>query len=108
MISKRWTRFTLENVQRLPNRRGAYELANAAKRVIYQGGSDAISGVRGRLLSHLRNNEYTAARYFRVEHASLLTSGIGLEASHAAKFQKKHGRKPRYTKRSPQRKFFLF
>jgi hypothetical protein len=108
MIQKKWTRFTRENVKKLPNWRGAYELANAFKIVIDQGGSDSpISGIRGRLLSHLATGKYPTARYFRVEFVGFLNSGIGLEASHAKRFHDKYGRKPKYTERSP-RKRYLF
>lgn len=101
-IRKRWSRFTRENVLKLPDNRGAYELANRDKRIIDTGGSDDFSvGVRGRLLSHLNKNKYPTARYFRCEFASFFKSGIKMEASHGKKFVKKHSRKPRYTKRLP-------
>lgn len=104
-IKKKWTKFTLDNVKKMPNKRGAYELANATKRIIDQGGSDSpISGVRGRLISHLGENKYPTAKYFRCEFIDLFGSGITLEASHSKKFQEQHGRKPRYTKRSPRKR----
>ena len=100
-IQKRWTRFTVENVKKLPNERGAYELANNNKRIVDIGGSDSEStGVRGRLLSHLRTNKYPTARYFRAEFAGILRSGIGIEASHSRKYAEQHRRRPQHQRRS--------
>lgn len=104
-IHKKWSRFTEENVKKLPKETGVYELANKDKRNIDIGGSDGkTTKVRGRLLRHLSSNKYPTAKYFRCKFAGLLDSGIDMEAQESAKFQKKHGRKPRYTKRSPKRK----
>lgn len=100
-IRKRWSGFTLENVLRVRDKPGVYELANRSSRVINTGGSD--SSVSDRLLSHLRTNRYPTAVYFRCEYAGFFESGIQMEAIHSERFQKKHRRKPRYTKRSPRR-----
>lgn len=101
-IQKRWSRFILSNVRRVPDEPGAYELANKDKRIIDTGGSDV--SIWDRLMRHLQTNQYPTARYFRYEIAGFFESGIDIEASHSQKFQKKHGRKPRYTKRSPRKK----
>lgn len=107
-IQKRWRKFTLANVKNLSNERGVYELASNNKRIIDIGGSDSpVEGIRGRLLSHLRSNKYPTARYFRVEFAPLLISGISMEALHGRKYVEKHGRKPKDTKALP-RKHILF
>jgi len=99
-IQKRWSRFTLPNVRRVPDEPGAYELANKDGRIIDTGGSDV--SVRDRLIRHLQTNKYPTARYFRYDIAGFFESGIDVEASHSKKFQRKHGRKPRYTERSPR------
>ena len=104
-IRKRWSRFNLENVLELEDEPGVYGLANRGGRIIDTGGSD--SSVRDRLLSHLRNNKYPTAVYFRCQYAGFFDSGIQMEAIHAEKFRRKYGRKPRYTKRSPRRYSFL-
>jgi hypothetical protein len=103
-IPKKWSKFTDENVKKLDKQRGTYELANRSKRTIDVGGSDGNDGVRGRLMSHLRNNKYPTATYFRVQNAGIFDRGIELEASHSHKHQEKHGKKPRYTKRSPRKR----
>jgi len=78
-IQKRWTKFTEANIKKLPNERGAYELASNNKRIIYQGGSDSgISGVRGRLIDHLIHNKYPIAKFFRCEVISFFGSGISV------------------------------
>ncbi len=100
-IRKKWSKFILENVQAVPEEPGAYELANRDKRIIDTGGSNA--SVRVRLLSHLRTNKYPTAIWFRCEFAGWFEKGIDVEAGHSEKFVQKHGRKPRYTKRSPHK-----
>ena len=101
-IRKRWFKFTLENVKKLPIERGAYELASNNKRLIYIGKSDSeLSGVRGRLLSHLRTNKYPTATFFRFVDAPLLVKGSSIEALLGNRYDKKHHRKPKYNKRLP-------
>ena len=105
-IHKKWSKYNPGNVKKLSKERGAYELSNREKRIIDTGGSDSKGGVRSRLLAHLRDNRYPTAKYFRYTPARIFTSGIDLEASHSQKFQKIHGRKPRYTQRSPRKRQF--
>jgi hypothetical protein len=103
-IPKKWSKFTKDNVKKLDGSRGSYELANKDKRIIDIGGSDCGSGgCRNRLHSHLRGNKYPTAKFFRVHKADIFDSGISLEASHSVKYQRKTGKKPRYTKRSPKK-----
>ena len=103
-IPKKWSKFTKDNVSKLDGSRGSYELANREKRIIDIGGSDCGNGgCRNRLQSHLRENRYPTATYFRVHEANLFDSGISLESSHSAKYQQRTGRKPRYTQRSPKK-----
>ena len=64
-VAKRWTKFTRDNVERLPNTAGAYELANSTKRIINIDGSN--TSARARPISHLINNKYPTARYFRCD-----------------------------------------
>jgi len=103
-IPKKWSRFNRVKVREVPEVRGVYELANQQKKPIDQGGSDASAGVRGRLLQRLRDKKPPTAKYFRYQTAVWLNSGIDMEAEHAEKFRKKHGRNPRYTKRSPRKR----
>jgi len=54
-VQKRWRRFTRENIEKLPNTRGVYEIAGKNKNIVYRGGSDSeLSGVKGRLASYFR------------------------------------------------------
>lgn len=104
-IRKRWTRFTRANVEKLPSNRGIYELGDQYGNVIDIGGSDSRTGVRGRLITHLINKKYPNATYFRCLLAIdglFSPSGIRMEAEESQKFQKKHGKKPEHTKRSPK------
>jgi hypothetical protein len=58
-------------------------------------------------MSRLREEKPPTAKYFRAEKADIFTRGIDLEASHSKKYQEEHGRKPRYTQRSPKKKTFF-
>ena len=103
-IWKKWSKFTKENILKLPIERGAYELADKNKNKIDGGGSDSErSGVRGRLLSRLRLNNNPDARYFRVISAPLVRSGIGMEATLNKRHVKRYGEKPKDTKRVPHK-----
>jgi hypothetical protein len=106
-IPKKWSRVSKNKINGIPKgERGAYELANREKRTIYQGGSDSSNvGVRSRLKSHIKR--LPTAKYYRYETAGIFDNGISMEASHSKKFQEKHGRKPRYTQRSPRKKSFF-
>lgn len=99
-IKGRWRKFTRATLERLPEEEGAYELANAKKSIIYTGSSNNL---RRRLITHLISEKLTTARYFRCELVEFLDleTGTDKEARHAEKFAAKHGRKPKYTKRSP-------
>jgi len=101
-IQKRWSRFTFENIRRVPQEEGAYQLANAARAIIYNGSSNNL---RRRLYTHFTQGRLTTARYFRCEVCSIfdLESSVDKEARHAERFFATRGRKPRYTKRSPRR-----
>ena len=103
-IPKKWSRFTRAKIRKIPGVRGVYELANQQKKQVDRGGSDASTGVRGRLLQRLRDKKPPTAKYFRYQAAAWLDSGIDMEAEHADRFRKKHGRDPRYTRRSPRKR----
>ena len=99
----RWHRYISEEVVKLPNRRGRYEIAARNKVIVYRGGSDSDGeGVKGRLLSHLRANRFPTGYFFRCKYANLLQSGIELEAKGDAQHLKKFGKKPKYCQRMPK------
>ncbi|MBN1691054.1 MAG: hypothetical protein JW901_08535 [Dehalococcoidia bacterium] len=97
MIRKKWTKLTTQNLKKVPPAPGAYELASRNKKQIDTGGSNTSLHRR---LPEKRKIRNTAA-YFRYDVASFFRSGFDLEAEYSRRFQKKHGRKPKYTKRSP-------
>lgn len=110
MVATAWRPFKLETVRRLKVRCGRYELASQNKTIIYHGGSDdEHNGVRGRLITHLLNNKFPTAKFFRCEYATFFDdSGREMEGKASERFQKKHGRKSKYTKRSPHINDLLF
>jgi hypothetical protein len=96
----RWRRFTRENLQKLPEKEGAYELANAQKSIIRIGSS---KNLRRRLITHLISGELPTVRYFRCEILGFTDwdSGTDRGALHAKKFMQIHAKKPKYSKRLP-------
>ena len=100
-IRKKWSRLSSGNLRKVPDKPGVYELASRNKRTIDIGGSNR--SVRKRLTSKRKTRG--TANFFRFLTASIFgDSGIGMEARHSKKYSKKHGRKPKYTKRSPKRR----
>jgi predicted GIY-YIG superfamily endonuclease len=99
-IKSRWHKFTRENLEKLPQEEGAYELANAKKSIIRIGSSNNL---RRRLITHLNSGEFPTAQYFRCELVGFfdLDTGKDREAHHAEKFRRAHSRKPKYSKRLP-------
>lgn len=63
-LEKPWIPLTGENTDQLSGHLGVYQLANAAREIVYigQAGADAKFGLRGELQKHLQ-----AAEYFRCE-----------------------------------------
>jgi len=102
-IKSRWRKFTRGNLEKLPEKEGAYELGNAKKSIIYVGSSNNL---RRRLITHLISGKLPTARYFRCDiiHLGDWDTGKTREARHTQKFRETHSRKPKYTSRSPRRK----
>ena len=87
-----WKRYTREVIDKLPNRRGEYEIAARNKKVIANGSSDSeISGVRGRLIDRLIHNQNPTGYFFRCRYADWLTSGLDMEAKTVARHKAKRG-----------------
>jgi hypothetical protein len=99
-IKGRWRRFTRENLEKLPTKEGAYELANAKKSIIRIGSS---KNLRRRLITHLIGGGLPTVRYFRCDIIGFWDwdTGTDREARHAKKFSQAHARKPKYSKRLP-------
>lgn len=106
-IQKRWTRFAAENVDKLPQKEGVYDLANAKKSIIRHGSSNNL---RRRIMTHLNDEKLSTVRYFRCEYLGFfdMDTPKTREARHAERYFAQHGRKPKYTKRSPRKKTSLF
>ena len=103
-VEKRWYKFTRENVQALPvGLRGIYQLANVKKAIIDTGSSDSPRvGIRGRLLTHLRDKKYPTARYFRYLVAGTFDNPRDMETRTILDHARKHGHIPRYVKKFPK------
>lgn len=91
-ISKKWCKFSKENLREVPNFLGVYELADANKELIYIG----EGRLKNRLLEHNRKKLY--AHYYRY---LVLGSKIRCEQKERAMqraYRKKHGELPWYNK----------
>ena len=87
-----WKRYTREVLDKLPNRRGEYEIAARNKVVIANGSSDSeISGVKGRLIERLIHGRNSTGYFFRCRYADWSTSGLDLEARTAARHKARRG-----------------
>jgi hypothetical protein len=99
-----WKRYTREVIDRLPNRRGEYEIAARNKIKIANGSSDSeLTGVKGRLMERLIHGRNPTGYFFRCRYADWSTNGLDLEARTAARHKTKRGGKNlKYNKRSPR------
>jgi len=101
-VAKRWSRFTRDNVNRIPKGIcGIYEIANKNKVIIYRGSSDSQLGVKGRLTNHLLNRRFPSAMYFRYASTGFFETGLDMEARHTRRQILKTGKKPKRMKRVP-------
>lgn len=107
-IKKKWSRYSEENLKKLGDTRGTYEVADKNKKKAMDiGKGESSGGVASRIRA--KKKKYPAIRYFRVEEVSFFESATEKEARHAAAHRKKYGKKPSKTKRSPpERDIFGF
>lgn len=97
-----WKRFTKENIARLQDGEGEYEIAARNKIVISSGGSN--KGVKGRLMERFIHGRNPTGYFFRCRYAEWLgfDSGIQMEAKTASRHKAKRGGKNlKDNKRSP-------
>jgi hypothetical protein len=104
-----WKRYTREVIERLPNRRGTYQIANRNMTTVDSGGSDdETSGVKGRLLDRLIHNKCPSGYFFRCQYADLFDSGIEMEGRTTRRLTTRTGKRPKYNKRTPRTNNFPF
>lgn len=78
-------------VENVPEKRGVYELKCFGE-LVYIGYS---SNLQQRLLSHCRSKN---PNYYRFKRARFFRSAKALEDKHLSKFEREHGRLPRWNK----------
>lgn len=88
-----WKRYTRENIDKLPSKRGEYEITARNKIKIASGGSDSNTGVKGRLMERYIHNRHPTGYFFRCQYADFLDSGIEMEGKTAKKHKAKRGGK---------------
>ena len=97
VIAKRWSNFGKENVRKVPNVYGVYELANGAKDVIYIGEGK----LRDRLLAHFAggSDPIPGASYFRYETTGSKNRCVQRQNALLAEYERKYGRLPRFNQK---------
>lgn len=102
-IKKRWSRFTQENVNKVPEEPGAYQLGYSyrGKKTSYIGSS---SNLRRRLSDHLRNPDKSKYPYFRYIVAGFFEDPKDLETELVEKYEEAHRQRPKEVKRAPKRR----
>jgi hypothetical protein len=102
-----WKRYTRESIAKLPSRRGEYEIATRNKVSIASGGSDATTGVKGRLMERFIHNRHPTGYFFRCRYAAWGDSGIEMEGRTAKRHEARRGGKNlKDNIRSPRATFF--
>lgn len=99
-LQKKWSELTHKNIKKVPHKKGSYELTDRNKKIIDIGGSEV--SVRNRLKKKILVLANPKPAHFRYHQAKTSSSGIKLEAKESAKLQKRNGKKPKHTKRSPR------
>lgn len=99
-IQKRWSRFSWDNIEGVPDDAGVYELGNSNGEVVYVGKSENL---RQRLIQHKNDPSKSRSKYFRYELAGLFDSPSDMERRHGEKYQEEHGSLPPKQKRLPRR-----
>ena len=101
-ISKRWSRFTWDNLDSVPEEAGTYELGYANGNIAYNG---STNNLRGRLRRHKRTPKMSQnARYFRYELAGFFEDPRDMEAYHSQKYEERRGHLPPKQQRAPRRR----
>lgn len=105
-IAKKWSHYTRENINRVPNVIGYYEIAHVNKekrvqKILYQG--EGI--LKNRLLAHLSDGKrpeeiVVAANAFRFEITNSKEISVRKQNILLKDHHKKHGKLPKFNKRS--------
>ncbi len=106
-IKKRWSRFTRENVNKVPEERGVYQIAypTAKGKELWHPGK--ATNLRTRLLQHLRNPKLPKRPYFRYYEAGWLEDLDELEKELFEDFEKSHPSRPKGASKKPRRRSFF-
>lgn len=92
-IRKKWSSYNVDALRRIPNTLGIYELADNSGTILYIGEGN----IRERLADHLTGEDKkVGAGQFRYEETKSKTRAQQRERSELRKYEKKHGRLPKY------------
>jgi len=96
-IPKKWSSFTKENVKRIKDIYGVYEIADKYKNVIYVGQGK----LRSRLMSHFLNglDPIPGAAYFRAMPTGNKAKAVRKERSILKEYLKRFNKLPKYNDR---------
>ena len=96
-LPRKWSKFSSDDLVRVDNVYGIYELGNRSKRIIYIGRGLLLDS----LLSHLREHYPCTvnASFFRIQKTGGSLRAEQRERSQLNAYRRKHGRLPKCNRR---------
>jgi hypothetical protein len=103
-----WRRYTREVLDKMPAKRGAYEIASRNKTIVDSGSSDSDGGTKSRLIERLIHNRCPTGYFFRCQYVGFLDRGSDIEGKTTRRIIAKTGKRPKYNKRTPSTSNYPF
>lgn len=97
-ITKKWSRYTKDNIRTIPSVYGVYELSDGSKHTVYIGEGN----LHDRLLAHFAagSDPTPGTSYVRYETTGSKQRAVQRQNALLSEFLKKHGGLPRYNQKS--------
>ena len=108
-IRNKWRDFNEQEINRVPEVAGVYELGDANERIVYIGSSK--SSIRARLLTHIKARKTLRVKYFRFKKLDSWDSNDPEEEEARLVMQHRkqnRGKLPRVQKRAPKKSTWPF
>jgi len=96
-ITKKWSRYTKDNIRTIPSVYGVYELSDGSKHTVYIGEGN----LHDRLLAHFAagSDPTPGTSYFRYVTTGSKQRAVQRQNALLSEFMKKHGRLPKYNQK---------
>jgi len=108
-IRNKWRDFNEQEINRVPEVAGVYELGDANEHVVYIGSSE--SSIRARLLTHIKARKTVRVEYFRFKKLDSWDSSDPKEEEGrlVRQYRKQNrGKNPRLQERAPKKSTWPF